>query len=735
MPQDGEATLLENNNMILKQTSSFTLTLRGDGIAILKMDVPGESSNTLRAEFTTEFNEILAALRGETRVKGIVITSGKPDSFVVGADINMLKTIERPEQAEQLSGEGHKAMFDLQALNVPLVAAVHGPALGGGLELALCCHERVLSDDNKTIVGLPEVQLGVLPGGGGTQRLPKLIGVANALDMMLTGKQVRAKQALKMGLADEVVPKATLESAAVKRALKLVNHPNRDGLLRKVRKPAPALSGPGIMRLLLESNPIGRSIIFSQARKAAAAKTYGNYPSPDKIIDCVAAAFGNDGFATEARKFGELVVTPVARQLMNIFFATTALKKDKVTDAPAHEIRKVGVLGGGLMGAGIAFISIDKAKVKARVKDRDDKGTGHAVKYAHEILSGRAKKKHMTQAAAGKLLSQLTVATDFSGFKDMDIVIEAVFEDLTLKQQMVKDIETNCRPDTIFATNTSSIPISSIAEGAQRPEHIIGMHYFSPVEKMPLLEIITTDQTADWVTSTAVEFGRAQGKTVIVVKDKAGFYVNRILAPYMNEAGYLVAAGVPVDLVDKALKKLGFPIGPINLLDEVGIDVGTKVAPILAAAFGDRMNPPAAFSKLLADNRLGKKNKRGFYLYTDSGKGKKQVDSSVYALLGVTPDAQVEAGEIAERCLLMMVNEAARCLDEGIIRSARDGDIGAIFGIGFPPYLGGPFRYVDSYGAKAIVERMQHYQRECGERFTPCERLLAMAAGDERFYS
>ena len=721
--------------MILKQTSSFTLTLRGDGVAILCMDVPGESANTLRAEFTAEFNEILTALRAESRVKAIVLSSGKPDSFVVGADINMLKTIERPEQAEQLSAEGHKAMHALQALNMPLVAAVHGPALGGGLELALCCHERVLSDDNKTVVGLPEVQLGVLPGGGGTQRLPKLVGIANALDLMLTGKQVRAKQALKMGLADEVVPKANLEAAAVKRALKLAQRTDRDGLLRTVRKPAPLLSMPGIMRVLLESNPLGRQIIFAQARNAAGAKTYGNYPSPDKIIDCVAAAFGNDGYATESKKFGELVVTPVARQLMNIFFATTALKKDSVADAPARPVNKVGVLGGGLMGAGIAFISIDKAKVAARVKDRDDKGTGHALKYASDIVRDRIKKRHITEAAGSKLLSKLTVSTDYKGFHDADMVIEAVFEDLKLKQGMVKDIEATCRADTIFATNTSSIPIHQIAEGATRPEQVIGLHYFSPVEKMPLLEIITTEQTADWVVSTSVEFGRAQGKTVIVVKDKAGFYVNRILAPYMNEAGYLVASGVPIDQVDQALKKLGFPIGPINLLDEVGIDVGTKVAPILADAFGDRMNPPAAFKKLIEDNRFGKKNKRGFYQYDGSSGGKKKVDQTVYTLLGVTPDHQMDRQEIAERCLLMMINEAVRCLDEGIIRNARDGDIGAIFGIGFPPYLGGPFRYVDSLGASAIADRLKHYQSQHGGRFAPCQRLLTMATNNERFYS
>lgn len=723
--------------MEIKKTGSFNLSLREDGVAFLTMDVPGESTNTLRSEFVMEAREIIAAIRGERRIQGIVLRSGKADSFVVGADINMLKAVERPEQAELLSRDGHSVMKEFQDLNIPLVAAIHGPALGGGLEFALCCHERVLTDDAKTVVGLPEVQLGVLPGGGGTQRLPKLVGIPAALDMMLTGKHVRAVQALKMGLADEVVPKANLEKAAVKRVHALMKKGHLSAMFDKPRKSHSVLSGPGSMRLALESNPFGRNVIFEKARKSVRAKTLGNYPAPEKIIDCVAAAFsGDDGYAVEAKKFGELVVTPVARQLMNIFFASNALKKEKFAEGETKLVNKIGVLGGGLMGAGIAFVTIDKAKVPARVKDRDDKGAGNAIKYAHQIIVERLKKRRLTQTDAAKLQSRLTVSTDYRGFKDADMIIEAVFEDLTLKQSMIKDIETHCRPDTIFATNTSSIPIGKIAASATRPENIIGMHYFSPVEKMPLLEIITTEKTANAVLNTAVEFGRAQGKTVIVVKDKAGFYVNRILAPYVNEAGHMVASGVPIDLIDRSLKKFGFPVGPINLLDEVGIDVGTKVAPILAEAFGERMQPPAAFDKLLKDNRLGKKNKRGFYQYNGNGKSKSQkvVDDSVYSLLGVTPNQTLDADDICERAVLMMVNEAIRCLDEGIIRSARDGDIGAIFGIGFPPFLGGPFRYVDSLGSEGVLARLRHWQATFGDRFAPAERLVKMAEHNERFY-
>jgi 3-hydroxyacyl-CoA dehydrogenase/enoyl-CoA hydratase/3-hydroxybutyryl-CoA epimerase len=342
-----------------------------------------------------------------------------------------------------------------------------------------------------------------------------------------------------------------------------------------------------------------------------------------------------------------------------------------------------------------------------------------------------------------KQLSMITGTIDYSGFKEVDIVVEAVFENLELKQNMVVEVEQQTTASTIFASNTSSLPIGKIAAKAARPENVIGLHYFSPVDKMPLVEIIPHNATSDQTISTTVAFAKKQGKTPIVVKDKAGFYVNRILAPYMNEAAILLLAGEPIDKLDKALVDFGFPIGPMQLLDEVGIDVGAKISPILQAELGDRFAAPAAFDKLLNDGRLGKKANKGFYLYGNNvNKGfkhafkpkGKQVDTSIYALLGVNPVGKLSANQIAKRCIYMMLNEAARCVDEGIVRNARDGDIGAIFGIGFPPFLGGPFRYIDKIGAASLVEQLTQWSQQYGERYTPCDALVAMAENGMRYY-
>ena len=442
------------------------------------------------------------------------------------------------------------------------------------------------------------------------------------------------------------------------------------------------------------------------------------------------------GLTTEAKLFGELVVSPESEQLMNIFFATTELKKDNgvESDAKPQDIARVGVLGGGLMGAGIAFVTADKAGKRVRIKDMNSQGINHALKYCWEIYRKRIKRKRISINEASKRFAAISGTTDYSGFKRTDLVIEAVFEDLSLKQKMIKDIEENCGEKTIFATNTSSIPISEIASASQRPEQVIGLHYFSPVDKMPLLEIIKSEKTSDEVIATCVEFGRQQGKTVIVVQDGAGFYVNRILAPYMNEAGQLVAESVAVDRIDEALVNAGFPVGPMTLLDEVGIDVATKVAPILEEAFGKRMAPPAMFDKLKSDDRKGRKNGRGFYRYDVKGKGKKPVDESIYLALGIQPGNMLDDSTIVQRCLLMMVNEAVKCLEDKIIRNVRDGDIGAIFGIGFPPFLGGPFRYIDSIGAEEIVKQMEMLEKIHGERFKPAQLLVDKAESGETFY-
>ncbi len=716
----------------MMSAKTFSLDIRKDGIGILTMDVPGESMNTLKASFADEIRTLLAEVKGNGDLIGLVIVSGKKDSFVAGADIAMLAACTSAQDAEALSRAGQDVFAEIEALGIPVIAAIHGPCLGGGLELALACHGRVVTDHGKTVLGLPEVQLGLLPGSGGTQRLPRLIGVAKALDLMLTGKQVRAKQARKLGLVDDMVPPSILLEAAIK--------------LAKKGKPRHHLKRD-LQGKVLETNKFGRKVLFDQARKGVKAKTRGNYPAPERIIEVVRIGVEEGmqaGLQAEARHFGELVMTPESAALRSLFFATTEMKKE--VSYQGAEPRKVGhaaVLGGGLMGGGIAFVTATKAGVPVRIKDVASAGIGNAMRYSYDLLARKLKRRQLLRSELEKQMSLLTGTLDYSGFHRVDMVVEAVFEDINLKHQMVQDVERECGEHTVFASNTSSLPIYQIASAATHPERVVGLHYFSPVDKMPLAEIIPHAGTSAETVATTLAFARAQGKTPIVVKDEAGFYVNRILAPYMNEAARLVLEGEPVEVLDGALLDFGFPVGPITLLDEVGIDVGAKISPILEKELGgEQFQAPKAFDKLLEDDRKGRKNGKGFYLYGKAAprnkltgkEGKKTVDASVYDVLGVKPQAKLARQEIAERCVLLMLNEAAMALDGGVVASARDGDIGAIFGIGFPPFLGGPFRYMDSLGIDYLVGRLEHHQKRFGDRFAPCARLKAMAAEQQTFY-
>lgn len=704
-------------------TGAFSLEKRDDGIAILTMDVPNESMNTLKQAFGEEVTQMLDNIEADTGIKGVVLVSGKPSSFVAGADISMLAACESAKDAETLSAGGQDVFNRIETMRATFVAAIHGPALGGGLELALACHYRVCSDASITQLGLPEVQLGLLPGSGGTQRLPRLIGIQQAMKMMLTGSPARAKQAKKYGIVDDMVAHSILLDVAIEYAKK-----------SKPKRNKPKLTA---VNRLLEETPLGRGVLFKQARKQTLAKTKGNYPAPEKIIDCIETGMAKgikEGLRVEARHFGDLVMTPESEQLRGIFFATTDMKKEQgVEGVEPLKANKIGVLGGGLMGGGIAYVTATKAKVPARIKDIRSEGIANAIKYSFDILNKRVKRKIMLKSQMQSQLSLLTGSTDYSGFGDVDLVIEAVFEDLSLKQQMVQDVEQHCKAETIFASNTSSIPITQIAAQAKRPENVIGLHYFSPVDKMPLAEVIAHQNTSDSTISATVEFAKRQGKTPIVVKDGAGFYVNRILAPYMNEAASIVLSGEPIEHIDKSLVKFGFPVGPVKLLDEVGIDVGTKIIPFLIEQFGERFTAPSAFEKVLADGRKGKKNAKGFYRY-DGKKPGKEVDQSIYQLLGLSPASKLSSKVIAERCVLMMLNEAARCLHEGVIRNPRDGDIGAIFGIGFPPFLGGPFKYMDTLGIKYVVERLNQLS-ESDSKFKPADILVNMHKENITFYS
>lgn len=714
---------------------SLRVELRPDGVAVVHFDVQGEPLNTLQAGFVAEFSDLLARLARDQELAALVFISGKPDSFIAGADIQMLAAVARADEATALSRAGQRALNELASYRVPVVAAIHGACLGGGLELALACSARVASSDPKTKLGLPEVQLGILPGLGGTQRLPRTIGIEKALDMLLTGKQIDAKRALGMGLIDELVPNAILLDAAVRTAVSRARAPaGRKSPARRL------FDGARLKEFVLTENPVGRRLLFEKARRTLLLETHGNYPAPERILEVVRVGLAEglpSGLDAEASAFGELVVSDTARALRHVFFASTELKKDTGHDAPAvaaRPIRRVATLGAGLMGAGIAYLSAAVADVDVRLKDRDEAALGRGLKCVREILDDRVETRRLSPTERDLKMARVTATTNYDGFDAVDLVIEAVFEDLSLKRQVLAEVEHHASKNTIFASNTSSLPISQIAAFARRPEQVIGMHYFSPAQKMPLLELVTTELTRPLVIASAVEFGKRQGKTVIVVRDGAGFYTSRILGPYLNEASFLIAEGVPIEQIDAALVAWGFPIGPVALLDEIGIDVGAKVSHILHEAFGARMTPPPGVDALLKDQRFGKKNLRGFYAYGEQEKGQRAVDPSVYSLLGAHPKRSLPAAEIAQRCALQMVNESAHCFGEGILRSARDGDVGAIFGLGFPPFRGGPFHYLDALGAPEVVRRLEGYVRLLGPRFTPAPALSELARTGGSFY-
>lgn len=706
----------------MSEAKAFRLKIDDQHIAWLAIDVPGEKMNTLQAAFAQEMQDVFKQLDEQKKqLKGLIIYSLKPDNFIAGADVRMLDACRSASEAQSLATQGQQMFQQLEAFPFPVVAAIHGPCLGGGLELALACDYRVCSDDDKTRLGLPEVMLGLLPGSGGTQRLPRLIGLLPALDLILTGKQLRANKAKKLGVVDACVPESVLLDVAQR------------FITDKGKKRGKVTLS--VKEKLMANTGFGRKVIFDQARKKTAQKTRGNYPAADAILEVIETGLDKGfkaGLAKEATRFGELVMTPESKALRSIFFATTEMKKEYGSDAKPRDIQRVSVLGGGLMGAGISHVSVAKAKLPVRIKDVSNDGILNALSYNYKLFDKQRKRRIISKSQLQSQMMKLSGGTDFTGFQHLDVVIEAVFEDLPLKQQMVAEVEQHAQPDTIFATNTSSLPIKKIAEKAARPENIVGLHYFSPVEKMPLVEVIPHSTTSADTIATVVALAKQQGKTPIVVKDCAGFYVNRILAPYMNEAAKVLLAGEPIEKIDAALLNFGFPVGPITLLDEVGIDVGSKIMPILVNKLGPRFQGPEVFEALLNDNRKGRKTGKGFYSY--KGGKKKQVDKSVYKLLKLTPESKWSDKEIALRCVLPMLNEAVRCLDDGIIHSARDGDIGAIFGIGFPPFLGGPFRYMDQLGLKTLVEMMNQHAQKYGDHFAPCDGLVTRAGLDETFY-
>jgi 3-hydroxyacyl-CoA dehydrogenase/enoyl-CoA hydratase/3-hydroxybutyryl-CoA epimerase len=722
---------------------------RADGVAVLTLDDPGETHNTITPQLGAELAAALDAADADGRVRAIVLRSEKKDSFLVGANIDYLRTIRFAKDAEEASLEVGRRFARIASSRKPVVACVHGSALGGGFELALACTATVATDDPKTALGLPEVKLGLMPAANGLLRVAERAGLRVAIDLGLTGRSLKPHKALALGLVDEVVAPALALEAACNLALRLVVQPRlrkqlpeKRAKLRHSGRPLARLRNAD--RLVLEKNAIGRTVLFRRARAAAASETHGHYPAADRMLD-VLECYGRKGFGAaaklEGRLFGELVVSETSHRLVELFFATTAARKDPGVEnderdrAEPYPVTRVGVMGAGLMGAGIACVTI-QADLPVRLKDTDDGALERGVAYVKGVLDERRRRGSITLLEQEHTFARLTRTSDYADVASAALVIEAVFEDLARKHAVIRELEAVVKDTCVIASNTSSLTIASIAEGSPRPDRILGMHYFSPVHRVPLVEVVRTKDTDPRAVATAVAFGKRQGKTVIVVHDGTGFYTTRILAPYLNEATQLLTEGVSVDAIDGALVDWGFTNGPLHVLDDIGIDVASHVATVIHQAFGDRVRPPAVIGALRADDRRGRKNGRGFYLYGRGRKLEQRVDDTVYDVVRKSHrPARPMPEEISLRCTIPLVNEALRCLDEGILRSPRDGDLGAIFGIGFPPFRGGPFRYVDVLGAPEVLRRTRSLEHRFGPRYEPAPLLVEMARKGKRFYS
>ncbi|VAW35398.1 Enoyl-CoA hydratase / Delta(3)-cis-delta(2)-trans-enoyl-CoA isomerase / 3-hydroxyacyl-CoA dehydrogenase / 3-hydroxybutyryl-CoA epimerase [hydrothermal vent metagenome] len=696
----------------------FTIK-KQDDIAVVLLNQPNSPVNVLSTKMLSSFATLMDTIEQDNEIKAAIFYSQKPDCWVAGADIKEFMAMKSSDEAQELSRGGNKLLSRLANLKKPIIAAINGATLGGGLEFAMACHYRIASTDKKTVFGLPEVKLGLLPGGGGTQRTVQLVGLRNALDMLLTGKNVYPYKAKKIGLVDELIHKEGLLQAAIKVAQK--------GFKKRSRK-------KGMLDKVLEGTSLGRNFVLKKARETVTRKTRGNYPAPLKILDCVEIGLDSGmaaGLEAESAGFAYLHSTEACKSLIALFIAMGDNKKLKST-AKTHQVHDIAMIGAGFMGAGITEVSI-KAGYNIVLKDISLVGLGSALRIVWNDFNKLVKRKAMGVVERDMLMAKITTTVEDSDLKNTDLVIEAVFEDIGLKQKILANIEATCKSNTIFATNTSSLPIADIAANAKHPTNIIGMHYFSPVPKMPLLEIIVTNKTSARAIAIATNVGIAQGKTVVVVKDGPGFYTTRILSALTHEALQVLKAGASIEAIDNAMKDWGFPVGPLSLLDEVGIDVAAHIARgDLGKMFKDRGIEKDDSIQKLADAKLfGRKTSKGFYIYPK--KGRKTVNKNIYKYFGSEERKDLDKTTVQNQIGLAMVNEALLCLQEGIISSAADGDLAAILGLGFPPFTGGPFSYINAQGASEILTTMKQLHAEHGIRFKPADILVEYAETDKVF--
>jgi 3-hydroxyacyl-CoA dehydrogenase / enoyl-CoA hydratase / 3-hydroxybutyryl-CoA epimerase len=707
--------------------SAFHFDVAPDGLAILTFDLPGEKVNKFSREVFVELSEVLVRLSQDPRVRGLLVESGKPDVFNAGFDIKEVTQV-KPEDASAGSARGQALFEQLARLPFPTVAAVNGVCLGGGTEFALAFDWRVMSDAPAARIGLPEVRLGLFPAWGGCVRLPRLVGLANALELILTGRQIDARRAKRIGLVDEAVPAPIFGEFARRFA--------RAKIGTGKRIPRPMHLSPA--ERALEATPFGRKVIVRKAREKLLEETGGHYPAPLEALAVIEETFGvpvEAALEVESRHIANVFGGEVQRNLIDIFFATEQVKKETGVDDPnvrPREVTRLGVLGAGVMGGGIAQLAADRG-IPARMKDIDPKALAHGYAAAARVFREAVARRRLTEREMTLRMARVSGTLDYTGFPQCEVTIEAVVEKVEVKRAVLAEWEQAVPDNAVFGSNTSTIPIREIAAGAERPDRVAGMHFFNPVHRMPLVEVIRGERSSTETIATIFALAKKLGKTPVVVQDMPGFLVNRILAPYLSEAVRMIREGARIEEVDRTMKEFGMPVGPLALLDDVGLDVAVKAGEVLQAAFPKRIKA-GGDEALVAAGRLGRKSGGGFYDYVDGKRG--EPSDRAYEILRAQPTASPRYSRevIESRLVLPMVNEAAFCLEDGVVPGPGKLDLAMILGTGFPPFRGGLLKWADAIGLPRVRSLLEELTERFGSRFEPAQSIRRLADARGTFY-
>jgi 3-hydroxyacyl-CoA dehydrogenase/enoyl-CoA hydratase/3-hydroxybutyryl-CoA epimerase len=724
--RSGLAALITSNDgepgtMALFQTDNLWISQLAEGVAVLHLDVAGRSVNVLSPAVLGELKQALERIEQEATIRLLLIRSGKKGSFIAGADVHEFAKIQTPEQASALSELGQRIFDRLANLRVPTVAIISGACLGGGLELALACDYRVVINDPKTQIGFPEIELGLLPAWGGTQRLPRVVGLERALQMILGTRRVSAVQAVAWGLADHITADE--------------DDGPPDFLGEPVKRPKSKLPLRGLRQKLLEGNFVGRALIYRGAERILRQRLPDDMPAPWEALDAIKTGVNRGieaGLEIERAAAGRLALSPACRNLVGLF-----LRREQARQLPERgpgdepPLRRVGVVGCGAMGAGIVQLAAVRG-CDVTVQEENETALGLGMLRVVTLLTQAVEKGMLPAAELEKKMAAVHGSTTWRGFASLDLVIEAIIEDLDKKQDVFTELEKQAAPSTILTSNTSSLKIQQLQKGLKHPGRVAGLHFFNPVHKMPLVEVVGTAATREPVVTALRRFVVELGKVPVLVKDSPGFLVNRVLVPYFNEAVLLVGEGVPIDRVDSAMRHFGMPMGPLEVLDQVGLDVAAHIAGIVQPLFEDRLPPNPGVELMKEKGWLGQKTGQGFYKWQ---RGRRQVNvfaqrqiatlqGNDEALTAVTEDRTRAA---RDRLVMLTVNEAAACLGEKLAADADTIDLALVLGAGWAPHRGGPMRYAQSRGWQAVVLQLEDLAKKHGPRFQPCSELLRLA--------